>query len=170
MDKHYFNLENSAYRILTLKDFYTKNKKIIYANNFDRPQKKIDKNYEQDSSGNSCYVLTSEFGPGVTKKLNRLTNLKSILLTATVKVFPREDVDPRSLMLVISKEHRGVVSNYFNSYDTEPYILKSRTWTTLTVSGIVWNTNKMDDIKVYLWNPEKKNFLIDNYVIYYTTQ
>jgi len=170
MDKHYFNLENSAYRIISLNDFYTKNRTIIYTNNFDQQLKKINKNYDRDSSGNSRYVLTSEFGPGMTKKLSQLTNQKSILLTAIVKVLPREEVGFRSLMLVISKEQGGVISNYFNSYGTEPYILKPGTWATLTVSGVLNNTDIKDKIKVYLWNPEKKKFLLDDYVIYFTTR
>jgi len=169
MDKRYFNLGQSVYRILSLKDLYTRNKRTIYTNNFDKPLTEKSENYDLDSSGNSFYILTSEFSPGMTKKYTHLANTKSILLSATVKVCPLEELNPQSLKLVICREQEGVAYDYYSFSSTQPYILKSQNWTTLSVSGIVRNTGKNDKIKIYLWNSERKKIKMDDFVIYYTT-
>ncbi len=170
MDKHYFNLENSAYRILALEDFYTKNKRTIYSNIFDKPLNKKSENYGRDSTGNSFYILTSEFSPGMTKMYTDLSSTKSILLSATVKVCPVEEVNPQSLKLVICREQKGVAYDYYSINSPQPYIPESENWTILSVSGIVRNTDKNDKVKIYLWNPERKKIKMDDFVICYTTE
>jgi hypothetical protein len=170
MDKRYFNLGQSVYRIMSLEDLYTKNKRTIYANNFDKPLNEKSENYGLDSTGNSFYILTSEFSPGMTKMYTDFSNTKSILLSATVKVCPVEEVNPQSLKLVICREQKGVSYDYYSITSPQPYIPGSEDWTILSVSGIVRNTGKNDEVKVYLWNPERKKIKMDDFVICYTTE
>jgi len=127
-----------------------------------------DSNYQRDSTGNSFFLLTDEFSPGFYRKYSEITSAKSIYLSATVKVFPLEVVDPKSLNVVISREHENKIFDYYLSGENQSPILKPHNWTTLTVSGIISGSDKNDLLKVYLWNPAKKKIMMDDFVIYYT--
>jgi len=169
LDKRYFNLGNSFYRVLSANEMYQKNKKIIYINNFNVPKTDKKGNYNSDNSGNSFYIFTTEFSPGLFRKYSDLTTEKSILISASVKVYPLEEINPKSLNLVISREQGQTVFDYYMSYSYQPCIFTPKHWDTLFVSGIVRSSNKNDILKVYLWNPEKKKIKIDDLVVYFTT-
>jgi len=169
MDKQYFNLDNSPYRFLSANEMYSKNKKIIYINNFDDLSSESKGKNNQDSSANSFYLLTTEYSPGFCSKYSDLSNKKSILLSATVKVCPLEEVNPRSLNLIISRERGPIVFDYYMSYLYQPYVLNPQNWITISVSGIVRNENKDEILKIYLWNPGKKKIRVDDFVVFYTT-
>ena len=90
-----------------------------------------------------------------------------MVITAKVRVFPYEKMMSRWLNLVISKEQNQVVLEYHRSGIDNPDSLNIGRWNTLTVSGIISSTDPRDQLKIYLWNPEKKKVGMDDLEITY---
>jgi hypothetical protein len=140
---------------------------IEYFNLFDDPSLiATGSNYQRDSSGNSFYFLTDEFSPGIYKKYTDVTTEKSIFISAAVKVFPLEEVDPKVLNLVISREQGNKTFDYYMSGVNQSSLLKPHYWTTLSVSGVISSNDNNDILKVYLWNPGRKKIRMDDLIIY----
>ncbi|MEI6435812.1 MAG: hypothetical protein WCP32_13280 [Bacteroidota bacterium] len=170
LNKRYFNLEHSAYRILSENDLVMGNEIPFYSNRFDDPSFRTDKERcLTDSSGNSFFELKSEFSPGFYGKYSDLSKRPSIMITASVRVFPFEKLNSKWLNLVITREQNQVVFDYHNSWIQKQDTLKMNQWNTLTVSGLVRSKNSNDQLKVYLWNPEKKRVGMDDFQINYRT-
>ncbi|MCK9205418.1 MAG: hypothetical protein M0P58_13435 [Bacteroidales bacterium] len=168
MDKQYYNLDNSSFRIITINDLYHGVRKIGYVDLFNDPSMvHPGSHYEQDSSGNEYYVLTDEYSPGFYGKFTEMTSEENVYLSATVRVFPLEGIDPKALNLVISREQGSKIFDYYMSYSDKAGPLKPNFWNTLTVSGVVRSTDKNDLLKIYVWNPGKKKVRMDDLVIYY---
>lgn len=168
LNKRYFNLDNSVYRVLSEKDMLQGQEVPFYSNHFDdRSFRAGSDSCRKDSTGNSFFVLASEFSPGFFGKCTDLTKKPGMMITATVKVFPYEVMNPKWLSLVISKEKNQVVLDYHQSGVDEPPTLKLRQWNTITVSGTIRNSDPENQLKVYLWNPEKKPVGMDDFVISY---
>jgi hypothetical protein len=140
---------------------------IVYINLFDNPSLLTsDSNYHRDSFGNSFYLLINEFSPGMYKKYTEVTDAKSIFISASVKVFPLEEV-PKLLNLVISREQGNKVLEYYISVENKSSLLKLHNWTTLNVSGVISSNDSNDILKVYLWNPNRKKIRMDDLIVYY---
>ncbi len=168
LNKRYFNLEHSAYRTLSEKDMVQGKEISFYMNRFDDPYLRArDKNCLTDSSGNAFYLLKSEFSPGFYGKYSDLSKRQAVLITVSVRVFPFEQLNSKWLNLVISKEQNQVVLDYHRSGLDKPDTLKLNQWNTLTVSGIVRSSDTRDQLKIYLWNPEKKRVGMDDFSITY---
>jgi hypothetical protein len=168
LNKHYFNLKHSPYRVLTEKDFVRGTGITVYTNRFDDKSFCAGKDsFRTDSSGNSYFVLNSEFSPGYYGSYAGLTKHPSVLLTAMVRISPLEKIPVKGLNLVISKEQNQVVLEYFNSGLEQPDTLKIGQWTTLMVTGLVSSHDPNDQLKVYLWNPAKKKVAMDDLEISY---
>jgi len=168
LNKHYFNLERSAYRMLEEKDLAAGNEVPFFSNRFDDTKFRTDKqSCLKDSSGNYFYVQKSEFGPGFYGKYSDMSKQPAIIITARARVFPFEEVNSKWLSLVISREQNQTVFDYYNSAVQKPDTLEIREWKTITVSGIIRSKDPGDQLKVYLWNPEKKRVGMDDLVITY---
>jgi hypothetical protein len=168
LDRHYFRLSNSPYRVLTPADMVQGNEISFYSNSFDDRSIQADSiNYHTDSTGNSFYLLTSEFSPGFFGKYKEVTKFPAVMITATVRVFPMEKMNPEWLTLVISKEQNQKVLQYYRSGLDHPATLKLRQLNQLTVSGVVKSSDPNDQLKIYLWNPEKKKVGMDDFKITY---
>lgn len=140
---------------------------IAYINHFDNPSLSApDTNYQQDSTGNSYYILNDEFSPGLFKKYSEMTDAKSIFISASVKVFPLEEVPENiSLSLIISREQGHKILESYMSDDSHSFPLKPHYWTTLNVSAVVSGNNNNDILKVYLWNRKKKRIRMDDLIV-----
>jgi len=138
---------------------------IVYVNFFDNPSLLAsDKNYQQDNLGNSFYCLENEFSPGMYKKYTEVTDLNSMLISASVKVFPVEEV-PKALNLIISREQGNKVLEYYVSPSSQFSLLKPNSWATINVSGVISSSDTNDILKVYLWNPNKKKIRMDDLIV-----
>ena len=168
LNKNYFNLDHSTYRVLSEKEMIQGPEIPFYVNRFDDPAMRKDKQRcLQDSSGNFYYAGNSEFSPGFYGKYSDVSKNPGLIITATVRVFPFEPVNSKWLSLVISREQNQTVFDYHNSAIQKPDTLKIREWNTISVSGIIRSKDPDDQLKVYLWNPEKKRVGMDDLVITY---
>lgn len=168
LDKRYFNLDNSTYRVLTDQDLLQGKDVVVYTNTFDdRTYHSGNDSCRTDSSGNTWFETGSEFSPGFYGLLAGITKNPAIMITATVRVYPMESLNPKWLTLVISKEQKNVVLEYYIAGVQPADSLKLRQWNTITVSGIVRSTDPANLLKVYLWNPEKKRLGMDDFRISY---
>lgn len=175
-DKHYFNLDNYPYKILTAHDLYLENKTKIYENIFDEISTETTDSTEttvrdnHDDTVKSYYLLTTEFSPGFISKYSEVSNQENILLSASIKVCPLEEVDPERVGLIISNELGPDIFDYHWSYHFQHYTLSLQKWNTISVAGIVSNHFKDEILKVYLWNPDKKKIKIGDFIVYYSTE
>jgi hypothetical protein len=170
LNKRYFNLEHSAYRMLSETDLILGNEIPCYSNRFDGPSSpQGGDSCLIDSSGNSYLILKSEFSPGFYKKFSEFTKYPAVVITASVRVCPFEKVNSKFLGLVISREQNQVVFDYYNSWIQHMDTLEPRKWKTITVSGIIRSTNNNDLLKIYLWNPGKNRVGMDDLEISYRT-
>ncbi|MEI7661346.1 MAG: hypothetical protein WCK34_04080 [Bacteroidota bacterium] len=165
MNRRYFNLDHSVTRKLTEKDLIQGKKITIYSNKFEDPAfHNGNDSCTTDSSGNRFFVLKGEFSPGLFGKYSDIIHSSSVMVTARVRVYPFEKMNPKWLILAISREQNLVVYNYHRS-EIPPDSLKPGQWTTLEASGIVSSTDPRDQLKIYLWNPEKKRVGMDDFEI-----
>lgn len=168
LNRNYFNLEHSAYRTLSEKDMVQGSDISFYTNRFDDISFKAgNDSCRKDSTGNSWFLLTSEFSPGFYGKYSEMSKYPAIMITAQVRVFPLEAVDPKWLSLVISREQDNVVLEYYHGGVLPPDSLEPGRWNTLTVSGIVRSSDPKDQLKVYVWNPGRKKTGMDDMEISY---
>jgi hypothetical protein len=138
---------------------------IAYINLFDNPSLSAsDSNYQRDSIGNSFFILKDEFSPGLFKKYTEMTDAKRIFISASVKVFPLEEV-PKNLSLVISREQGHKILECYMSDDSHSFPLKPNYWTTLNVSAVISSDNNDDILKIYLWNSKRKRIRMDDLIV-----
>jgi len=163
LDKRYFHLANSGYRVLTEQDLIRGDEIEFYSNSFsDRTFHKGRDSCKTDVSGNSCFETTAEFSPGLYGLYADVIKHPAVLITAEVMVFPQETLNPKWLALVISREKNNVVLEYRSATVQPPDSLKIGQWNSIRVSGRISSTDKEDELKVYLWNPEKKRVWMDD--------
>lgn len=168
LDRRYFDLRNSPYRVLEEKDMVQGGEVGCYSNRFDDPAfRQGNDGCTNDGKGNTYFLLTSEFSPGFYGKYSDMTHSPAVMVTARVRVCPMEKLNPEWLTLVISREKEGTVLEYHRSGLDKTPDLRVGQWDTLTASGIIRSTDPADQLKVYLWNPEKKKVGMDDLEISY---
>jgi hypothetical protein len=168
LDRRYFDLRHSPYRVLSEMDMVQGAGVSFYSNGFDDPAFRLGKDgCVKDGSGNSYFFLTSEFSPGFYGKYSDMTRKPAVLVTAKVRVCPMEKLNPEWLTLVISREKEGTVLEYHRSGLDRTPDLQVGQWDTLTATGIIRSADPDDQLKIYLWNPEKKQVGMDDLEISY---
>lgn len=156
LDPRYFNLRNSAFRVLSEKDLVKGSDILFFENRFDGPPQSGGTDiYRSDSAGNRFLVTTSEFSPGFYGKYSDVSAKPALLITASMRLCALEPADAKNLNLIISRERNNTVYEYYRAGVKPDSLLPGR-WNRIELSGIVRTTDPGDQLKVYLWNPGKK--------------
>jgi hypothetical protein len=167
MDKRYFSLGSGVYRELRAEDLYNDlDSNIWYRNTFD------DLNYtnrgdscKTDDDGNRYFLLTSDFSPGPTSDLTRISKGDITFVFASARIFPMEHITPNKLNVVISHERGQKVIDYYMLFVEQDYSLKPFEWQTINVGGALSDQRVNDQLKVYIWDPERKKMKMDDMVV-----
>ena len=112
-------------------------------------------------------LFMEEYSPEFSRKFSDMTNTQRIFLYATIQVFPIGDVEQNSLNLVVTRENKRKVLNYFSSGSSQRRPLKPNEWNTLTTAATIVSGDKNDVIKAYLWNPRKYKIRIKDLKVLY---
>jgi len=85
-------------------------------------------------------------------------------IRASVFVYPTKALTGKSLNLVVSVTHKGEIYIYKTSAIANSSLLN--TWTSFSFDVILFDIKDQSDIvNVYLWNPDKNEMLVDDFVV-----
>ncbi len=167
LDRRFFNLRNSAFRVLNEKDMVKGNDIVFYENRFDDPRLQHGTDsLRSDTAGNRFLVTTTEFSPGFYGRYADVSTNPALLITASVRLCAMEPADAKNLNLIISRERNNTVYEYYMAGVKPDSLLPGR-WNRIEVSGIVRSSDPGDQLKIYLWNPGKKAIGMDDLRVAY---
>ena len=110
----------------------------------------------------NCFNVDSniEFLP-IANFVNEDQKLNSSTMVVTTNIFPKS----YSKALIVSELIRTNQPTEWHATKLEKQIENLNQWNDIIYQRNFYNLNEKDSIKVYLWNPKKSEFQIDNIIV-----
>lgn len=138
----------------------TKNAIISYKKNFENELIGCDS--VKGFTDKNCFNVDSniEFLP-IANFVNEDQKLNSSTMVVTTNIFPKS----YSQALIVSELIRTNQPSEWHATKLEKQIENLNQWNDIIYQRNFYNLNEKDSIKVYLWNPKKSEFRIDNIIV-----
>lgn len=133
--------------------------------NWDNPKEGELKNWAPfgyNSKGGMILDENTEFSPGIDLKYKEITDKEYAWIRASVRIFVPKDSEGGFPLLAMAFHHKDAAYKYRSSECLNPQLEKGK-WNTVTLE---YQTpeyrSKEDNLKVYVWNRDRKEVYIDD--------
>lgn len=139
--------------------------KILANYDWDNPKESELKNWAPfgyNSKGGMILDENTEFSEGINLKYNEITDKEYAWIRASVRIFVPKDSEGGFPLLAMAFHHKDAAYKYRSSEYLNPQLEKGK-WNTVTLE---YQTpefrSKEDNLKVYVWNRDRKEVYIDD--------
>jgi len=121
--------------------------------------------HDQAFSGKTSFLVNAkkEFSPGLFRQISEVTSrTDGMRISASVYIYPADSASGSKTPLVVSLEHDGKTYSYA-SFSLETCRMKPGQWNLVRMTTQLPAIQSGKDIlKVYIWNPGKRRFYMDD--------